>query len=359
MGIEEVLIFATQAQCSDVHVRPGRAPIVRKDGKLLPVQGVTVTGPDEVGVFLDRHLSERHRETFRNNLNVDFPVSLPGVGRYRANAYYAQGRHALAVRIIRGSVPGFEALGLPKVIEKIALRPRGLVLITGTTGSGKSTTLAAMIDYVNERLSRHILTIEDPIEFLFQEKKSIINQREIGVDASSFSDALRAALREDPDTILVGEMRDRETIETALVAAETGHLVLSTVHTSDTKELLNRIVIAFPPHQQREIRYQLATSLQAAISQRLVPRVPAIGGRVPACEVLVVTGLVRELLMDENRIHELHDVMDKGYETYGMQTFDRALFDLFKAGQISQETALGNATNRADLKLRIDGIENR
>ena len=358
MGIEDVLIFATQQQCSDVHIRPGKPPIVRKDGKLLPVQGVPMTSPDELNLFLDRYLSDRHRETFRQNLNVDFPVFLQGVGRYRANAYYTQGRQALAVRIIRNTIPDFEGLGLPKVIEKIAVQPRGLVLVTGTTGSGKSTTLAAMIEYVNERLSRHILTIEDPIEFSFTEKKSIINQREIGVDSSGFSDALRAALREDPDTILVGEMRDRETIETALVAAETGHLVLSTVHTSDTKELINRIVIAFPPHQQKEIRFQLAGCLRAAISQRLVPRVPSLGGRAPACEVLVVTPLVRELLADEDRIHELPDVMEKGFETYGMQTFDRALYELYKAGQISLETALGNATNRADLKLRIDGIGN-
>ena len=358
MSIEDVFIFASQQGCSDIHIRSGALPVVRKDGKLLPVRGVEETAADDLRLFLERYLSERHRETLRESMNVDFPVFLQGIGRYRVNAFYAQGRQSLAVRIINATIPDFASLGLPKVIERIALLTRGLVLVTGTTGSGKSTSLAAIIQYINDRQSKHILTIEDPIEFIFDDKRSIINQREIGVDASSFSDAIRAAMREDPDTILVGEMRDRETIESALTAAETGHLVLSTLHTADAKELVNRVVIAFPPHQQKEIRYQLASTLKAVVSQRLVPSSNA-AGRVPACEILIVTNLVREILMDEDRIHELPDIMEKGYEAYGMQTFDRALFDLHANGQISLETALANATNRADLKLRIDGIDNR
>ncbi len=358
MNIEDVFIFATQQGCSDIHVRSDAQPVVRKDGKLLPVQGVPKTSPDDVRLFLERYLTDRHRETLRSSMNVDFPVYLTGIGRFRVHAFYAQGKQSLAVRIINATIPDFESLGLPKVIERIALLPRGLVLVTGTTGSGKSTSLAAMIQYVNDRQSKHILTIEDPIEFLFEDKRSIVNQREIGVDASDFTDALRAAMREDPDSILVGEMRDRETIEAALTAAETGHLVMSTLHTADAKELVNRVVIAFPPHQQKEIRFQLASTLKAVVSQRLVPRASG-GGRVPACEILIVTPLVREVLMDEDRIHELPDIMEKGYDAYGMQTFDRALHDLYSKGQISLETALANATNRADLKLRIDGIDTR
>jgi twitching motility protein PilT len=358
VSIEDVFIFASQQGCSDIHVRSGASPVVRKDGKLLPVQGVPKTSADELRLFLERYLTDRHRETLRESLNVDFPVSLQGIGRYRVNAFYAKGRQSMAVRIINAEIPDFAALGLPKVIERISLLTRGLVLVTGTTGSGKSTSLAAMIQYVNERQAKHILTIEDPIEFIFDDKRSIINQREIGVDASSFSDAIRAAMREDPDSILVGEMRDRETIEAALTAAETGHLVLSTLHTADAKELVNRVVIAFPPHQQKEIRYQIASTLKAVVSQRLVPCAKG-GGRVPACEILIVTSLVKEILMDEDRLHELPDAMEKGYEAYGMQTFDRALLDLHRSGQITMETALENATNRADLKLRIDGIHNR
>jgi twitching motility protein PilT len=359
MPIEEILVFASRQKCSDVHLRPERVPVVRKDGKLLPVQGVPALNADEIRVFVEKYATERHREVLRETLNCDFAVNLPGVGRYRVNAFYSQGTLRSAVRVIEGTVPQLETLGLPAVVHKIANIQRGLILVTGTTGSGKSTTLAAMVDAINASQSRHILTIEDPIEFTYQEKRSIVNQREIGLDAVSFSDAVRAGMREDPDVILIGEMRDTATMEAALTAAETGHLVLSTLHTLDAKETVNRIITAFPPHQQKEIRFQIAAVLKALVSMRLMPRVKKLGGRVPACEVLLGTSLVREVLQDEDRIHELPDIMEKGFESYGMQTFDRALLELFRADQIDLDTALLYATNPADLKLKVDGIDNR
>lgn len=358
MSVEDILIFASQQVCSDIHIRPGKLPVVRKDGRLLPVQGVHPTSHDDVRSFLDRFMTDRHRDTLRESLNVDLPVAIQGVGRFRVNAFYAQGGQSICARVINSSIPDFKTLNLPPVLEQIAAYQRGLVLVTGTTGSGKSTTLASLIDFINQRSARHLLTIEDPIEFVFQEKRCIVNQREIGVDASSFSDAVRAAMREDPDTILVGEMRDRETIEAALSAAETGHMVLSTMHTADAKEVVNRIVIAFPPHQQKEIRFQLASSLKAVISMRLVQRSKdgRAAGRIPACEILIVTPLVREVLADEFRIHELPDIMDKNYETYGMQTFDRSLMTHYGNGDITYETMMDSATNPSDLKLKVEGI---
>jgi twitching motility protein PilT len=259
-------------------------------------------------------------------------------------------------RVIPFGVKTIDQLYLPKIIEKIAQENRGLVLVTGTTGSGKSTTLAAMIEYINTERTSHIMTIEDPIEFLVRDRRSIVNQREIGVDTHTFSAALRAALRQDPDVILVGEMRDFETIETAITAAETGHLVMSTLHTLDATETINRIISVFPPYQQKQVRLQLSTILKAVISQRLVPRADG-KGRVPALEVLISTAFTRELIADKDRTKELPDAISKGHTTYGMQTFDQSLMGHVKSGVISYEEALKHVSNPDDFALRFRGIE--
>jgi twitching motility protein PilT len=261
----------------------------------------------------------------------------------------------MVMRVIPFKILPFESLNLPKVLEKIAMNERGLILVTGTTGSGKSTTLASMIDYINTNRTCHIVTIEDPIEFLIRDKRSIINQREIGTDTMSFAVAMRAVLRQDPDVIMVGEMRDLETMETALTAAETGHLVLSTLHTLDATESINRIVGSFPPHQQKQIRIQLASVLRAVISQRLVPRADG-RGRVPAVEIMINTAFIRELIEDKDRTKEIPEVIAKSHISWGMQTFDQSLMFLFKNKLITYEEALRQATNKDDFALRVQGI---
>jgi twitching motility protein PilT len=286
---------------------------------------------------------------------VDLAYSIAGLGRFRVNTFMQRGTIGIVFRVIPFGVKTIEQLVLPKVVERIAMEPRGLVLVTGTTGSGKSTTLAAMIDYINTNRTCHIITIEDPIEFLIRDKRSIVNQREIGVDTNSFATALRAALRQDPDVILVGEMRDFETIETALTAAETGHLVMSTLHTIDAAETITRIVSVFPPHQQPQIRLQLASIMKGVISQRLVPRADG-KGRVPAVEVLVASARIRECIADPEMTKELNDAIAKGFTTYGMQSFDQSLMQHIKAGRVSYEEALLNVSNPDDFALRFKGI---
>jgi twitching motility protein PilT len=271
------------------------------------------------------------------------------------NVFQQRGTIGIVFRVIPFGVKSMDQLHLPKVIERIAMENRGLILVTGTTGSGKSTTLASMIDYINSNKTCHIMTIEDPIEFLIRDRRSIVNQREIGVDTQSFANALRAALRQDPDVILVGEMRDFETIETALTAAETGHLVMSTLHTLDATETINRIISVFPPYQQKQIRLQLASILRAVISQRLVPRADG-KGRVPALEVLVSTARIRECIADKDRTKEIHDAIAKGYTTYGMQTFDQSLMSLVKQKLVTYDEALKHVSNPDDFALRFRGI---
>ena len=279
----------------------------------------------------------------------------PGLGRFRVNVFQQRGSIGAVLRVIPFRIQTIEQLMMPKVLEKIAAESRGLILVTGTTGSGKSTTLAAMVDFINATETCHIMTIEDPIEFLVRDKRSIVNQREVGVDTMSFGQALKSALRQDPDVILVGEMRDLETIETALTAAETGHLVLSTLHTLDATETINRIISAFPPYQQKQVRLQLGAVLKAVISQRLVPRADG-HGRVPAAEVLLATTRVRELIEDKDRTKEIHDAIAQGHVTYGMQTFDQSLMGLYRSGLVSYEEALRQATNPDDFALRVSGI---
>ena len=281
---------------------------------------------------------------------------IPGLGRFRVNFFQQRGSIGIVLRVIPTGVKTLGQLHLPKVLEMVAREQRGLVLVTGTTGSGKSTTLASMLDFINTERTCHIMAIEDPIEFLIRDRRSLVNQREIGIDTRSFANALRGALRQDPDVILVGEMRDFETIETAITAAETGHLVMSTLHTVDAAETIHRVISAFPPYHQKQIRLQLASVLKAVISQRLVPRADG-EGRVPALEVMISTGLVRECIADEERVSDLPDVIAKGFTSYGMQTFDQSLMQLLKEGLVTYEEALKHVSNPDDFALRFRGID--
>jgi twitching motility protein PilT len=300
-------------------------------------------------------MNEYQRDKFKNSNEVDLAYGVPGLGRFRVNVFQQRGTLGAVLRVIPFKVMTIRDLLLPTVLETIALEERGLILVTGTTGSGKSTTLAAMIDHINANETDHIMTIEDPIEFLIRDKRSIVNQREVGVDTISFSQALKSALRQDPDVILVGEMRDLETIETALTAAETGHLVMSTLHTLDATETINRIVSVFPPYQQKQVRLQLASVLKAVISQRLVSRSDG-KGRVAAVEVMKNTARVRELIEDKDRTKEITDAIAQGHQAYGTQTFDQSLMSLVRQNIITYEEAHRQATNPDDFALRFSGI---
>jgi twitching motility protein PilT len=301
-------------------------------------------------------MSSRQKEKFKNNFEIDFAYSVPGLGRFRCNIFQQRGTVGLVLRVIPVKILSIRELMLPSVLEKICEETRGLILCTGTTGSGKSTTLAAMIDYINAHRLEHIITVEDPIEFLHRDKKSIVNQREVEVDTKSFSQALRSALRQDPDVILVGEMRDYETIETALTAAETGHLVLSTLHTMDATETVNRIISVFPPHQQKQIRLQLAAVLKAVVSLRLLPRADGLG-RVPAAEVMISTNYIRDCIENKEKTKLIKDAISQGTSQYGMQTFDQSIYTLYRNGLITLEEALRRASNPDEFKLKIQGIQ--
>jgi twitching motility protein PilT len=298
-----------------------------------------------------------YRDKFKEYHEVDLAYSVAGLGRFRCNAFQQRGTIGMVFRVIPRIITSIEELALPPVLKKIATEERGLVLVTGATGSGKTTTLAAMIDEINATRTAHIMTIEDPIEYLHRDKRSVINQREIGVDTTSFSMALRSALRQDPDVILVGEMRDFETIQTALVAAETGHLVFSTLHTLDATETINRIISVFPPHQQKQIRLQLASVLRAVVSQRLMPK-PRGEGRVPAVEVLTSTAFIRDCIADREKTNLIHGAIAQGTSQYGMQTFDQSIFRLYEQGLVELEEALRWASNVDDFKLKVQGISN-
>ncbi len=356
MHINDLLKIATQRGASDLHLKVGSYPVLRINGKLTPLTELKKLMQEDTIAMAFSLMNARQKQKFKENLEIDIAYSVPGLGRFRCNIFQQRGTVGLVLRVIPVKIRTIKELLLPKVIEKICEEQRGLVLCTGTTGSGKSTTLAAMIDYINSRRTEHIITIEDPIEFLHRDKKSIINQREIGVDTKDFANALRGALRQDPDVILVGEMRDYETIETALTAAETGHLVLSTLHTLDATETINRIISVFPPHQQKQIRLQLAQVLKAVISMRLVPRADG-KGRVPAVEVMRVTPYIRTLIEDKEKTKLIHDAIEKGTSQYGMQTFDQSLYFLYKQGLITLEEALRRSSNPDEFKLKIQGIQ--
>lgn len=355
VDINELLKKAVQMGASDLHVKVGSVPIIRLDGELTTLSGEKRLTLEDTTNIASTIMNEAQKEAFKKKNEIDISYSIPGFGRFRCNTFVQRGTIGIVFRVIPTKIPDIEQLYLPPVLKKIALEPRGLILVTGTTGSGKTTTLASMIEFINLNRTNNIVTIEDPIEFLFRDKSSIISQREIGSDTESFSKALRSALRQDPDVILVGEMRDFETIQTALVAAETGHLVLSTLHTVDATETVNRIIAVFPPYQHKQVRMQLASILKAIISMRLVPRADG-KGRVPAVEVLIGTSTIKDCVEDPDKTKLIPDFIAQGYTQYGMQTFDQSLFDLYKNGLITYEDALQRATKPDDFVLKIKGI---
>ena len=355
MELNEILTIAIKAKGSDIHIKTGLPPIVRIDGRLHPIPNAPRLSNDFVAEIAQSLMNERQRRLFEEKFEVDLAYAVPGLGRFRASIYRQRSTVAIVFRTISINIPTLEALNLPPVMQKICREERGLILVTGTTGSGKSSTLAAMIDYINNQRTCNIITIEDPIEFLHRDNKSIISQREVGTDTSTFASALKGALRQDPDVILVGEMRDFETIETALTAAETGHLVLSTLHTIDAAESINRIIGVFPPYQQRQVRIQLASILKGVISQRLVPKSDG-KGRVPAVEVMLASARVRECIDDSDKTRQLSEAISQGFVTYGMQTFDQSLMRLYSSKLITYEEALRQSSNPDDFALKVSGI---
>jgi len=349
--LHAALTYLVEAGGSDLHIKAESQPLARIDGALRPLEGSDVLTPDdtEAVVHLMLHDAVKLRE-FAEEHEVDYSYAIEGLARFRVNAFRQRGYASVVIRAIPISIRSIDDLALPPVVREISEEERGIVLLTGTTGSGKSTTLAAMIDHINSTRARHVVTIEDPIEFLHADKRSLINQREVGQDTASFKRALRRVLRQDPDVILIGEMRDEETVHTALSAAETGHLVFSTVHTVDAAETVNRLIDFFPPHMHQQVRAMLAGTLKGVISQRLVPS--ANGGRVAACEVLRMTGRVRDMIMDQTQTGRIPEVIAEG-GYYGMQTFDQALFGHLKEGRITMEQAIEAASHPHDFKLLV------
>ena len=355
MQIDDLLRTAVERKASDLHLKVGNFPYLRVDGELLPLSDLKrVTSEDMLNMAFSM-MSNRQKQKFKESAELDMAYGVAGLGRFRVNVFQQRGNVGMVLRVVPTKIRTLEELCLPAVLTKICEERRGLVLVTGTTGSGKSTSLAAMIDRINSTRTDHVITIEDPIEFLHRDKKGFVNQREVEVDTHNFSVALRAALRQDPDVILVGEMRDLETIGTALLAAETGHMVFSTLHTLDAVETIQRIIAVFPPPEQKQIRLQLASTLKAVISQRLV-RKSDEKGRVPAVEVLIATAFVRDCIINPEKTRMIREVIATGTSQYGMQTFDQSLYDLHTAGLITYEEALRNASNPDDFKLRIQGI---
>jgi twitching motility protein PilT len=354
--IDDLLRFATNHGASDLHLKAGSFPYMRVGGELRPVVDTQPLTQEDTLDMAFSMMSNRQKQRFKEVSEVDIAYGLSGIGRFRANIFQQRGTVGIVLRVIPDSTRTTSSLGLPPVIDKIADEQRGLILVTGATGSGKSTTLAAMIDRINATRSGHIVTIEDPIEFLHRDKRSFVTQREVDVDTRSFAEALRGALRQDPDVILVGEMRDLETIETALTAAETGHLVLSTLHTLDATETITRVVSSFPSHQQKSVRLQLAGILKAVISMRLV-RAAKGRGRVPAIEVMISTGLIRDYIINEEKTYLIREAIAAGTSQYGMQTFDQSLFHLQQSGLITLEEALRNASNADEFLMRASGIQ--
>ncbi|MCI5072825.1 type IV pilus twitching motility protein PilT [bacterium] len=354
--IRDLLNIAVKGKASDLHIKPGMMPMFRVNGKLYPIKNGKVVTPEDTKRMAFGMMTQEQIKQFKERPEMDVAHSEDHIGRFRVNIFQQRGSVGMVIRSIPFDVPDLESLGLPEVIKNLCDKHRGLVLFTGATGSGKSTSLAAMIKKINQTRSGHILTIEDPIEYLIKDEKCIINQREIGLDTDSFSTALRASLRQDPDIILVGEMRDKETIETALVAAETGHLVFSTLHTLDAGETINRILTTFPPHQQKQIRLQLGSVLQAIISQRLVPTQDG-KSRAPACEILINNSRIREMIENEDKTREISDAIAQGKTSFGMQTFDQSLMQLLTQGLISYDEAMRQSTNPDDFALKMKGVD--
>jgi twitching motility protein PilT len=355
MHVNDLLKIAVDSGASDLHLKVGSYPMLRVRGELVPARSDRRLEHEDMVAMAAAVLPTALRERFKDQHEVDLAYSVSGLGRFRCNAFQQRGTVGMCFRVIPMKAGTIEDLALPAVLKTIAAEERGLILVTGTTGSGKSTTLAAMIEAINSTRTTHIITIEDPIEHLHRDNRSIVNQREVGADTNSFSQALRSALRQDPDVILLGEMRDFETIETALLAAETGHLVLSTLHTLDATETINRIVAVFPPHYQKQVRVQLASILKAVVSMRLIPRIDG-KGRVPAVEVLITTPYIRDCIMDKEKTHLIPAAIAQGTSQYGMQTFDQSIFSLYEQGLVSFEEALRWASNVDEFKLKVQGI---
>jgi twitching motility protein PilT len=356
MNLNDILGMALKANTSDIHLKAGLPPVFRIDGNLRPLPKAPRLTAESVSDMCMSIMNEKQKKTFEEKSEVDLAYGVPGLGRFRVNVFSQRNSVSAVFRAIPYKIATLDDLLMPEVLKKICTEQRGLVLVTGATGTGKSTTLAAMIDHINTTRTAHVVTIEDPIEYLHRDRKCIINQREVGFDTEGFAPALKSSLRQDPDIILVGEMRDVETAETALAAAETGHLVLSTLHTIDAPETITRIISMFPPHQQRHIRLQLANVLKGVISQRLIPRAEG-KGRVAAVEVMVSTARIRDLIDDREKTNLLPDAIAKGYTTYGMQTFDQALMNLVKQQAITFEEALRQSSNPDDFKLKFSGID--
>jgi len=355
MKIKSILEETIARKASDLHLKAGIPPVVRIDGKLTKLDFDKPTTKDMQDIA-DQILSPGQRKKFMEEKEVDFAFGVPGLARFRANFYVQRGSIAMVFRHVPVKIFSIEELLLPPVIKKLSMSERGLIFVTGTVGSGKSTTLAAMVREINEVTNKNIITVEDPIEFLHHDKKSIVNQREIGNDTQSFHEALRHILRQDPDVILVGEIRDAETMEIALKAADTGHLVLSTLHTMDATQTINRVISFFPPHQHQEIRYLLATTLRSVISQRLIPLAGKVG-RAPAVEVMVVTSAIREYIIDPEKQELIKQAIKEGVSSYEMQSFDQSLMKLLTEGMISKEEALRHSSNPHEFELRLKGIQ--
>jgi twitching motility protein PilT len=353
MDLRLLLQIMAEKSASDLHLRSNKPAVFRVDGNLTYRTPEAIPG-ELVEQWVKNILNDKQMRTFEERLECDMALSVEGLGRFRVNIYRQRNVVNIAFRQVPNKIPTFEQLKLPPVIRKIADEPRGLVLVTGTTGSGKTTTLASIIDYINGTRSRHIITVEDPIEYIHEDKQSIISQRELQQDTLSYPEALKHAVRQDPDVILLGEMRDLETMAAALTAAQTGHLVLSTIHTIDAVQTVNRIIDVFPPHQQNQIRFQLADTLRGVVSQRLLPHSGG-AGRVPAVEVMVVTPIIRKYIF-ENTLGEINTVMKQG-AYYGMQTYHQALVDLIQKGEIALETALEASSNPEEVMMAVRGVQ--
>ncbi|OQY27601.1 MAG: type IV pili twitching motility protein PilT [Candidatus Cloacimonetes bacterium 4572_55] len=355
MQVDSLLIAMVKSGASDLHFKVGSPPLMRIDGQLVPAKYHKLT-PKDTAAIANSLMDEHQKIRFKEEHAIDMSYSVPKLTRFRCNIFSQRGSTAIVLRVIPMKIPTLKELRLPPIIRKLALEHRGLVLVTGVTGSGKSSTLAGMVNEINNARRAHILTIEDPIEFLYSDKHSSINQREVGMDTKSFPSALRSALRQDPDVILVGEMRDAETIQIAIKAADTGHMVFSTLHTTNAAKTIDRIIDYFPPHQQQQIRFQLATNIRGIISQRLLRRADG-EGRIVACEVMIGTATITDYITESGSTNKILDAIEAGKSQYGMQSFDQALIDLLYEGLITREVALANANNPNELVLKLDGIE--
>ncbi len=353
-NFKTVLQQLVQRGASDLHLKVGRPPTLRLHGELTPLD-LPALRPEDLKTLAEQLMTPRQVKEFTDNKECDFAIGVPGIGRFRCNVYQQRGSLCYAMRAIPYQARTLEELNLPKVLAEIALRPRGLVLVTGITGSGKSTALAAMVQHLNEHRHANVITIEDPIEFLHRDINCHINQREVGTDTATFAQALRRVLRQDPDVILIGEIRDLETLDTALTAADTGHLVFSTLHTTDATQTINRVLSFYPPHQQAEVRFSLASALQAVVSMRLVPRADK-PGRIPACEVLINTQTVRDQIRDLDKTLNIPDLIREGTVQYGMQSFDQSIMGWYSQGIISYESAVFFATSPSEFALRVQGV---